>query len=127
MQTIREKVISVVLPAAAGPAIQQVDLALADQSGASIRGWQGNSAVTAPNAWIFTGKLSLVECQARIAGSGDARVDGVCLSDSAATEWQIDEDTHAVTVFWEIANTSGQSAPVTLIVREFTRDRDSLG
>ena len=123
---VRETTKCVVVSATGGPAAFPVELSLGDQSAKSVRGWQGNSATTAPNVWVFTGRLSATECAARL-GASDGIVDGMCLSDSAGTEWQLDEDTRVITVFFETANSSGSTQSANLVIREFSRDRIGYG
>lgn len=123
---VRETTKCVVISATGGPAAFAVELSVGDQSAKSIRGWQGNAASLAPNVWVFTGRLSATECAARLTGS-DGMVDGICLSDSAGTEWQLDEDTRVLTVFFETANASGSTQSANLVIREFSRDRLGFG
>lgn len=123
---VRETTKCAVLQNTAGPLAVAIELSVGDQSDMNLKGWQGNSNTLAPNVWIFPGRLSAVECANRLTGS-DGIVDGICLSDSSATEWQLDEDTRVVTVFFESANTSGSTQSANLVIREFSRDRVGFG
>lgn len=123
---VRETTKCVVLANTLGPLAVPVELSVGDQSVMNVKGWQGNAASLAPNVWVFTGRLTLAECLNRLT-SGDEMVDGMCLSDSAGTEWQLDEDTRVLTVFFETANTSGSTQSANLVIREFSRDRLAFG
>lgn len=116
-RVVTDRTFTVALPSGQGPSVIPLELNLPDIDNAEIIAWIGNFGSS--NVYLLESRVALPAAQARISDSLDTVDCIAALSGSAVITAPLDESTRAITVFFENANTSGQTESVSIRVRGF--------
>ena len=96
----------------AGPAVEVVELISTDMSEIELEAWIGNFGSS--NVYIYEGEWSLGECEADVKNANGPIGCVATLTEAGPIRVPLADGCRVLTVFFEAANTTGQTQAVTL-------------